>query len=105
MYLGLRILRDRLETDTYSSSNADEIQTLLQDCCRTLENFQSTLDVYQSMPQNSRAQWDNVRSYEEFYGLKELRSNIQSNISRLTLLNKKIARCVKISLQFQPAAA
>ncbi|RJE17496.1 Ankyrin repeat protein [Aspergillus sclerotialis] len=73
MYMGLRMLKDRLETDTYSFSNTDGIRTVLQDCCKTLDGLHSTLNVYQSMPQSSRAPWNNVSSYEDFYGLKQLR--------------------------------
>lgn len=94
LYIGLRGLQDRLETDTYSVDDRGEIQLLFRNSCETLQHLESVLARYQRMPLRDRAHWGNSQSYGNFFGIQQLRSDLQSNVSMVGELNRSLSRFV-----------
>lgn len=90
LYVGLRSLQDRLLTDTFSANRTKEIHNLLNDCYRTLMGLDSMI---QSTSRNGQTPWNNP-SNENFYGLKQIKSDLESNISTINALSRNLSRCV-----------
>ncbi|PKX99644.1 ankyrin repeat domain-containing protein [Aspergillus novofumigatus IBT 16806] len=92
LFIGVRSLKDRLETDTFSTDNTDKIMEVLSKCCRTLRSFQSVIDIYRNTPQRGRAHWNSNSSREEFYGMETLKADLQGSIELISTLNQDLTR-------------
>ena len=90
LYVGLRSLQDRLLTDTFSADRTKEIHNLLNDCYRTLTGLDSMI---LSTSQNGQTPWKNPGN-EKFYGLAQIKSDIERNISTINALSQNLSRCV-----------
>lgn len=102
LYIGLRGLQERLETDTYSADDRGEIQLLFRKSCETLQRLESILTRYQRTPLRGRAHWGNSHSYENFYGIQQLRSDLQLNVSMVGELNQSLSRSVLYCIALLP---
>jgi hypothetical protein len=94
LFIGVRSLKDRLETDTFSTDNTDEIMEVLSKCCRTLQSFQSMIDIYPNASHRGRAHWNGSSSREEFYGIETLKADLQGNIELISTLNRDLTRYI-----------
>ncbi|KAL4964039.1 uncharacterized protein BDV14DRAFT_209586 [Aspergillus stella-maris] len=92
LFIGVRTLKSRLETDTFSTDNTGEIEQVLSKCFHILQSFQSVLDVHQYTPQRSRGHWNNSRLREEFYGLDTLQEDLQGSIESIQTLNRELSK-------------
>ncbi|KAF7182461.1 hypothetical protein CNMCM7691_002031 [Aspergillus felis] len=92
LFIGVRSLKDRLETDTFSTDNTDEIMEVLNKCCRTLRSFQSVIDIHRNTSQRGRAHWNSSSSREEFYGMESLQADLHGNIELISSLNRDLTR-------------
>ncbi|KAF7585214.1 hypothetical protein BBP40_011667 [Aspergillus hancockii] len=92
LFVGVRNLKDRLETDTFSTDNTDKIMEVLNRCCQTLRSFQSVIDIYRNTSQRGRAHWNSSSSREEFYGMETLKADLQGNIELINTLNRDLTR-------------
>lgn len=93
LYIGLRSLKDRPQTDTFSANRTEEIRHFLNDSVQTLQGLESAIGVYQSTSSNLQAHWNNPNN-ERFYGLEQLKSNLESNVSKVDALNRSLSKCV-----------
>jgi hypothetical protein len=94
LFIGVRSLKDRLETDTFSTDNTDEIMGVLNKCCRTLRSFPSVIGIYGNTSQRGRAHWNSSSSRNEFYGMETLKADLQGNIELISALNRDLTRYI-----------
>ncbi|PGH02850.1 hypothetical protein AJ80_08800 [Polytolypa hystricis UAMH7299] len=88
LHVALRTIKDRLETDTYSTDYRYRVENLLSDCCQTLQGLASVVKSHGAV--SFRARQHLIHSSPDIYGLKQWRAKLASNLSTTERLNQDL---------------
>lgn len=88
LYLALRTMVDKLESDTFSVDCKKQIQDHMKSNFEALYKLQSMLEAYGALPHRSRETWNRLRY--EAHEISQVSIDLQSNIDAAKEINHQL---------------
>ena len=82
------MIKDRLETDTFSHDCKGTLHSVVEHSCASLQNLQSMLQVHTSLPYRSRGTWDRM-GYGR-HDLSEISTQVHGSVNLAYTINREL---------------
>jgi hypothetical protein len=86
------MMKDKLETDTFSRNCKGDIKDLIRTSCTALQSLQSVIEVHTGLPHRSQATWDRM-GYGS-HDVSQISSQLQDSVNLANDINRELEEWV-----------